>query len=141
MYLIGCSASKFYGLPKIHKLDTPLRPIMSSRRSVTYGVAKVLTKLLKPLVGKSPNHIQSTQDFVEQANMVTLLLVECLSSHDVTATFTLAPVDPALGIIKDLLEKDNTLKERTVLPVKDITLLLEFCLKHLFSFQGNFMNR
>ena len=54
MYLTGCSAPKFYGLPKIHKEDTLLRPIVSSHGSVTYGVAKVLTKILKPLVGKSP---------------------------------------------------------------------------------------
>ena len=54
MYPTGCIRPKFYGLPKIHKTGTPLRPIVSSRGSVTYGVAKVLSKVLKPLVGKSP---------------------------------------------------------------------------------------
>ena len=64
---------------------------------------------------------------------------ECLSSGDVTALFTSVPVDPAIGIIKDLLEKDSTLKERTVLPVKGIILLLQFCLKNsYFSFQGQY---
>ena len=120
MYPMGCSLPKFCELPKTNKPDTPLRPIVSSRGSVTYGVAKVLTKILKPLVGRSPHHIHRTQDFVEQANKVTLLPGECLSSYDVTGLFTLVPVEPALGIIKDLLEQDNTLKERTVLPVKDI---------------------
>ena len=52
---------------------------------------------------------------------------------------SLVPVDPALGVIKDLLEKDPTLKDRTVLPVKDIILLLEFCLRNIyFSFQDQF---
>ena len=56
-----------------------------------------------------------------------------------SALFTSVPVDPALKVIKDLLEKDSTLKERTVLPVEDIILLLEFCLKNTyFSFQGQF---
>ena len=56
-----------------------------------------------------------------------------------SALFTSVPVDPALKVIKDLLENDPTLKERTVLPVEDITLLLEFCLKNTyFSFQGQF---
>ena len=56
-----------------------------------------------------------------------------------SALFTSVPVDPALKVIKDLLEKDPTLKERTVLPMEDITLLLEFCLKNTyFSFQGQF---
>ena len=104
---------------------------------VTYGVAKELTKILKPLVGKSPHHINSTQDFIEQVNKVTLLLGECISSYYVAALFTSVPVDPALGIIKDLPEKDPTHKERTVLLVEDIFLLLEFKNTY-FSFQDQF---
>ena len=115
---------KFHGLPKIHKPDTPLRPIVSSCGSVTYGVAKELAKILKPLVGKSPHHVNSTQDFVEQVKHISLAPAECLSSYDVSAFFTQVPVDCAINIIKDLWEKDHTLKERTVLAVSDIILLL-----------------
>ena len=45
MYPTGCVPPKFYGLPKIHKLDTSLRPITSSCGSVTYGMAKELGKI------------------------------------------------------------------------------------------------
>ena len=139
MYPTGCVPPKFYGLPKIHKPDTPLRPIVSSCGSVTYGVAKELAKILKPLVGKTPHHINSTQDFVEQAKQFKLEPGECLSSYDVSALFTSVPIDPALKIIKDLLDKDTTLKERTVMEVGDIILLLGFCPKNTyFSFQGQF---
>ena len=48
MYPTGCIPPKFYGLPKIHKPDTPLRPIVSSCGPVTYGVAKELAKILNP---------------------------------------------------------------------------------------------
>ena len=75
---------------------------MFSCGSVTYGVAKELTKIPKPLVGKSPHHINSTHDFVEQVKHITLAPGKCLSSYDVCAHFTSVPVDPAL---KDLLEK------------------------------------
>ena len=68
--------------------------------------------------------------FVEQIKHITLAPGECLSSYDVFALFTSVPVDPALNIIKDVLAKDHTLKERTVLAVSDIILLLEFCLKN-----------
>ena len=102
-------------------------------------MAKELAKILKPLVGKSPHHVNSTQDFVEQAKHINLVPGECLSSYDVSALFTSVPVDPALNIIKDLLEKDHTLKERTVMEVSGIILLLEFCLKNTyFSFQDQF---
>ena len=131
MYSMGCEDPKFYGLPEIHNQDTIVRPIVSSCGSVTYGVAKELSKILKPLVEKSPHHIYSTQDFVEQVKNVTLLPGECLSSYDISVLFTSVPVDPALSIIKDLLEKDPILKQRTVMSVEDIALLLEFCLKIL----------
>ena len=60
-------------------------PIVSSCGSVTYGVAKELAKILQPLVGKSPHHINSTQDFVEQVKHIALVPGECLSSYDVSA--------------------------------------------------------
>ena len=110
-------------------------------KTVTYGVAKELAKILKPLVGKSPHHISSTQDFVEQARQFKLEPGECLSSYDVSALFTSVSIDPALNIIKDLLDKDNTLKERTVMEVGDIILLLEFCLKNTFLSKASSMNR
>ena len=40
MYPTGPSSPKVYGLPRIHKKNNPLRPIVSSRGSVTYGLAK-----------------------------------------------------------------------------------------------------
>ena len=46
MYPTGCVPPKLYGPPKIHKPDTPLRPIVSGCGSVTYGVAKELAKIL-----------------------------------------------------------------------------------------------
>ena len=44
----GASSPKLYGLPKIHKKNTPLRPIVSCQGSVTYGVEKELARILKP---------------------------------------------------------------------------------------------
>ena len=71
---------------------------------------------------------------MEQVKQFTLTPGKCLSCYDVSALFTIVQVDPAIEFIKDLLEKDPTLKDRTILPVEDITLLLEFCLKNIFSF-------
>ena len=139
MYPTGCIPPRFYGLPLIHKTGNPLRPIVSSRGSVTYGVAKVISKVLKPLVGKFPNHIQSTSDFVNRAKRVTLQPGECLISYDITSLFTSVPIDPALNIIRDLLEKDEKLNDRTVLSVQNITEFLGFCLHNTyFSFQNKF---
>ena len=139
MYPTGCTDPKFYGFAKIHKTGTPLRPIVSSRGSVTYEMAKIIAKILKLLVGKSPHHIQSTSDFINKVREITLLPGECLTSYDVTALFTSVPIDPTLNIIKDLLEKDDNLSNRTVLSVQNITELLGFCLHNMyFSYQNKF---
>ena len=71
-------------------------------------MAKVIAKVLKPLVGKSPHHKQSTRDFVSKVREVTILPGECLSSYNIPALFISVPIDPALNIIKDLLEQDDT---------------------------------
>ena len=39
---------KLYGTPKIHKNNTPLRPIVSSCGSITYNAAKYLASILSP---------------------------------------------------------------------------------------------
>ena len=102
-------------------------------------MAKVIAKILKPLVGKSPHHIQSTRDFVSKVREVTLPPGEYLSSYDVTALFTSVPIDLVLNITKDLLEQDDTLSNRTILSVQNIIELLGFCLHNTyFSFQNKF---
>ena len=137
MYPTSCTTPKFYGLPKIHKTGAPLRPIVSSRGSVTYGVAKVIAKIFKDLVGKSPHHIQSTSDLVNKVTGITLLPGECLTYSNATALFTSVPIDPALNIIKDLLEKNDNLSNRTVLSVENIIELVGFCLHNTyFSYQN-----
>ena len=142
MYPTGCTVPKFYGLPKIHKTSTSLRSFVSSRGSVTYGVAKVLAKVLKPLVDKLPNHIQSTMDFVNRVREVTLLPRECLNSYNVSALFTSVPINLALNIIKDVLEHADKLWDRSVFSVQNIIELLgSVCTIHTSLSKINSMNR
>ena len=96
--------------------------------------------MAKDLV-KVQHHIQSTRDFVNRIKGVTFLQEECLCSYDVTTLFTSLPIDPALAIIKDLLEQDDTLWDRTVLSVQNIIELLGFCLHNTSLSKISFMNK
>ena len=139
MYSTGAVAPKFYGLPKIHKRDIPLRPIVSSRGSINYEVAKELSRTLRPLVGKSPHHIKNTDDFVEQVRGIKLQPTESITSYDVSALFTSVSIESAITIIGNKLELDPKLHQRTTMKVKHIISLLEFCLKTTyFQFQDRF---
>ena len=66
-----------------------------------------------------------------------LLPGECLCSYNVTALFTSVPIDPALPIIKDLLEQDDILWDGTVLSAQNIIELLGFCLHNTYFFFQN----
>ena len=137
LYPTGAGSPKFYGLPKIHKEGMPLRPIVSSIGAVTYHTSKELSRIIKPLVGRSPYHIQNSKDFIQQIQGIQLQSNQCMVSFDVKALFTSVPIQPAITIIKKLLEEDQSLQQRTSMSVNNITCLLEFCLKSTyFSYQG-----
>ena len=139
LYPTSAVPPKFYGLPKIHKTGTPLRPIVSSRGSITYGVAKELSHIIKPPVGQSPHHLKNTQHFIQQLQGKRLEPGETITSFDVKALFTSVPVQPSIQIVKQRLQQDNTLPQRTNMSIQQITSLLEFCLSNTyFLFQGKY---
>ena len=142
MYPTGAGIPKFYGLPKVHKAGVPLRPIVSSRGSVSYNTSKELARILNPLAGRSTFSVQNTMDIVEQVKNIKLQPQECTVSYDVKALFTSVPIKPAINIIKQLLEDDKELQQRTTMTVQNIICLLEFCLNNTsFIFQGRYFEQ
>ena len=139
LYPTGEGSPKYYGLPKICKAGLQLRTIISSRGSATYETAKDLAKILKPLVGRSPYHLQNNKDFLDSIMNIKIKPDGCIMSYDVSALFTSKPIEPAVNIINKHLEEDKQLHNRTGMTVKHISCLLEFCLKNTyFSFKGRF---
>ena len=61
----GSIPSQLYGLPKIHKDKTPLRPIISQIGSYTYNLAKFLVPILKPLTTNKYS-IKDSFSFVQE---------------------------------------------------------------------------
>ena len=83
------------------------------------------------------HHVQNTQDFIQQIKVIQLKPDQCIMSYDVKALFTSVPIQPAINIIKKLLDEDEQLQQRTSMTMNNITCLLEFCLKSTyFTFQG-----
>ena len=139
LYPTGAGSPKFYGLPKVHKQGTPLRPIVSSIGPATYNTAKELSRILKPLVGRSRHHIQNNQDFLKDLKGIQLHPDEGMMSFDVKALFTSVPIEPALMIIEKLLKEDQNLQSRTTMSNQHIMDLLGLCLwGTYFTFNGKF---
>ena len=138
MYPTGACSPKLYGLPKKHKKNNPLRPIVSSRDSVSYVVAMELARILNPWLVRPPT-MSVIPEFAEEIKKYKLEKDECIISYDVSALFTSIPVKSALNIIKKKLEQDQELKNRTSMSINNIMELLEFYLcNSYFLFQGKF---
>ena len=89
---------KLYGFPKIHKPDVPLRPIVSSIGSPTYGLSRHMTDLITPLAGRTSSYVRNSKHFVEMLQGVRLQPEEVMVSFDVKSLFTNVPISEALEI-------------------------------------------
>ena len=122
------STPSLNGLPKIHKPDVPLRPIVSFYSSPTYNLSKHLAFLLSSLVGNSSSAVRNSRDFAHFIQQEALEADEVLVSFDVISLFTCVPISLALDIAKECLEQDETLSDHTFLTVSDNLSLLSLCL-------------
>jgi hypothetical protein len=125
-----------YGLPKLHKDNIPLRPIVSSIDSPTYRLSKYILPILTPLFGDSFSYIKNSGDFLEKLKDIQIVHSNVMVSYDVKSLFTNVPVAEMLTIVKGKLESDNGLKERTKMPVGTIMELLTVCVENSY-FQVN----
>ena len=126
-----------YGLPKVHKQDIPLRPIVSFVSSPTYQLSKFLTSLLSAIVGLSDHHVRNSQHFVQFVSTQKLRDTEVLVSFDVVSLFTRVPTTCAIQVTRERLLGDSSLSDRTSLTVEDICSLLKLCLEATYlSFRG-----
>ena len=139
---LRCSAGRIpllYALPKIHKPEVPLRPIVSFVSSPTYFLSKHLASILAPLVGNTCHNVRNSTDFARFISSQTLGENEILVSFDVVSLFTKVPTDLATKVAHQRLTDDASLPGHTSLTPDDIITLLEFCLNATyFAFRNSF---
>ncbi|XP_071944743.1 uncharacterized protein [Antedon mediterranea] len=129
---------RLYCLPKIHKPNWPLRPIVDNINTVFYTVAQFLTKILGPLVGNTEHHVTYSGELASELKEIIVKPSETFVSFDVVSLFTKTPVEEALKVVENRLTTDPTLLDRTKLHVTDIMELLGLIVnKTYFSFNGN----
>ena len=121
-------APVLYSLPKLHKENTPLRPIVSFTGSPTYNLSKDLARILRELTGKSDDHVRNSKDFAKFITSITINDDEQMVSFDVAFLFTKIPTGLAVEIAKSRLEALDNLEKITSWSEEDTCKGLQICL-------------
>ena len=126
---VSSQPAKLYTLPKIHKEDVPMRPILSTVGTMNHAVAQRLDRIIKPLI----NNDYVCTDSFSFVDSITKLKPSSeentMVSFDVKSLFTMVPLEETIKICSDLFSEkygpaDKTLFEKLLsLCVKDVHFL------------------
>ena len=102
----GSNLGILYGLPKVHKIGNPLRPILSTIGTHNYKLAKYLI----PLINRwSTNKytVNNSFEFVKFINNQPCNDKYVMASFDITSLYTNVPVKETIEIILNLAFNNN----------------------------------
>ena len=132
-----------YGVPKIHKKDVPLRPILSMINAPQHEMAKWLAELLKPVLKKYSAHAtKDTFEFVDDVREFGQQQAEnsgslFLCSFDVVSLFTNVPLKETIDICIQSLYHDDEISAPQIPQDLFKKLLFKATSDVQFSFNGN----
>jgi hypothetical protein len=124
-----------YGLPKIHKPNVPIRPILSALNTVGYKISTFLVPLINPVTTNSFT-VKDTFQFVNEICNTENADNYIMASFDVESLFTNIPLDETISIItNNLFSKCSTVSG---LNKQQFQSLLELSVKNTqFVFNGS----
>ena len=100
-----------YGLPKIHKQDVLLRPILSMTGSARHQLPQWLTSVIDPVLSLYSTHcISDSFTFADKVKTFNFPPSVFLCSYDVCSLFTNVPLAETIEICADALYKANLLR-------------------------------
>ncbi|CAF1333579.1 unnamed protein product [Rotaria sordida] len=117
------SSAHLYFIPKPYKVNTPLRPIVSSIQAAATGVSHFLDKIIRPLYDRvaKPTTFSNDIDFVRQLEQFRdegrLLPTTLFITFDVTDLYTMIPRDrtlAALGCFLDRYSTEDKISDMTI---------------------------
>lgn len=106
IYPSGCQPGAIYGLAKVHKAGTPLRPVISMIKTPQYGLAKFLDSIIKPII---PHEfmLSSTAEFLSRTKNLNFQNAK-LVSYDVESLFTNVPLNEVIDIACEFVYADDS---------------------------------
>ena len=110
-YSSGSKIGFLYGLPKIHKDNCPIRPILSACSTHNYQLAKLLVPFLSNLAVNEYS-LSNSYEFSTSINSINNANNFYMCSFDIVSLYTNVPVNESIAVILDcLFANDSSLYE------------------------------
>ena len=100
LFASGTQPGLLYGLPKIHKTSTPLRPILSAIGTSGYKLAKFILPLLSSFA-TNLHTVKDSFSFVEEITSIKNSNQYYMASFDIKSLFTNIPLEETIQIATD----------------------------------------
>jgi len=135
-----------YYLPKVHKQDTPLRPIVAGMKHPTIKISRMLDELLRPLFNKMAATTTVTSgnevlDKLEKWSVKNLRQTTTFCTLDVCNLYTMIPQIDGVLSFKKMLDKLN-LKHVSGLSTETIIKLSRYVLQNnYFTYNSRYYHQ
>ena len=124
---------EFYGLPKIHKVGAPLRPVVAAFGGPMSRLSVLLERILHKLLKFLPAHIGSTQDAISSLKRIFPDLKApkntILVTMDVVALYPSIPIEDGISAVREMLQHHGEEIDMLGLTCDEIVRLIRFVLK------------
>ena len=107
LYGSGSKPGVLHGLPKVHKVDNPIRPIISSIGTFNYNLAKYLVPFLAPFTMNEYTTRNSTE-FVKEITSLKFKDPVVMASVDIKSLFTNVPLKETTDLLVDKIANSST---------------------------------
>ena len=133
-------AARFYGLPKFHKNNMPMCPIVSACGTGTYNTAKFITKILQNYCGKTSTFGKDSTDIIKKIkHLSTIPEEETLALFNVSSLFISIPVPVVLKVINSRISTCTNFTNLCKIPTEKFIKILEFTITNcIFCFNKKF---
>ncbi|CAI2738781.1 unnamed protein product [Dicrocoelium dendriticum] len=130
---VGTAIPRLYGLPKTHKPNVPLRPVLDMKDSPYHSTARWLVELLEPVRKQVSVHsLKDSFEFVElvrDRNVTDLTMC----SLDVASLFTNVPLFETINYICDYIDQNQISIGIPTVGLKELLLRCTFNIQFLFN--------
>lgn len=123
----------FYGLPKTHKPNLSLRPIVSTINSFGSSISKLLQEILQPFF-KHNIFVKNSFEVKDYLDNIVITNQHILISLDMINMYTNIPIEMAIQQICNC----KLIFEKTKIPLEFLKRILQFLMTDcsLFSYKG-----